>query len=155
MKGKHLHNRKSKRKPRPPRRTRALAVRPAASPVPAGPARGRASVPRNARRLMRAIFARNDPVDIAGKLLREGSDATKAKVFVQCLEYLYGKPVQPVEARGAGGEKIEYQYVSNVPRPKYPPAHYVPAASAANASGAEAPGTILASRSNDPESSSD
>jgi hypothetical protein len=104
---------------------------------------------------VRAIFAANDAIDVSTKLLDGRGDATAGRVFLQLLEYYYGKPVQPVEARGAGGEKIEYQLVSNVPRPQYPPAHYLPAASATNVSGPPAPSTNIATRSHGPESNSD
>lgn len=69
---------------------------------------------------MRAVFAENDPVDIATKLLNDGSDSTKAKIFVQCLEYLYGKPVQQIEARGAVNDKAPFSFITHIPRPKFP-----------------------------------
>ncbi len=104
---------------------------------------------------MRAIFARNDPVNVGTRLLTGEADSTVGRSFGLFLEYLYGKPAQPYEARGALSDEIEYQLVSNVPRPHYPPAHYLPGAPAKNASGAAAPSTNVASRSNGPESSSD
>jgi len=87
----------------------------------------RATVPRRAGTLVRRIFAKNDPVDVATKLLNGERDATAGRVYLQLLEYLYGKPAQPVDVRGAGDEQeIEYQFVSNIPRPQYPPPHRAP-----------------------------
>ena len=127
----------------------AAAAPPAAPPSPSAasddaPRGKRGYVFQKAGSLMRAIFRQNDPVEIAGKLLNHGSDATKAKIFVQCLEYLYGKPVQPVEARGGDDEQeIEYRFVSNIPRPQYPPPHRAPGSLAARSSAAARPaGTV-------------
>jgi len=90
---------------------------------------------------MRAVFRKNNPVDVATKLLNQAGDASKTKVFVQCLEYLYGKPVQHVEARGPDGEKVTFQFVTTVPRPQYPNRF-----SSTNSSGAPLPAAVVAER---------
>lgn len=138
---------------RRPRRKRAKGKQHPTGRQAAKPTRSRSRVPRKATTLVRKIFASNDPVDVAGKLLKGERDATAGRVYLQLLGYLYGPPGQPVEERGAGGEKIEYQLVSNVPRPQYPPAHYLTGAPGANA--AAAPAANLGPRSNNPESSSE
>ena len=88
---------------------------------------------------MRSIFARNDPVDVATRLLNGKADSTVGRTYGMCLEYLYGKPVQPAEPRGREDEEeqIEYQFVSNIPRPHYPPPHRAPGSLDESASAAE------------------
>jgi len=79
-----------------------------------------ARVYRNAANLMRSIFARNDPVKITTDLLQNAGDATKAKVYLEFLEYLYGRPAPPSDARDPDSGKVPVQFVSYIPRPKYP-----------------------------------
>ncbi|HKO05853.1 MAG TPA: hypothetical protein VJW51_13940, partial [Candidatus Acidoferrales bacterium] len=59
-----------------------------------------------------------DPVDVGTKLLEGGGDATMGKIYALFLEYLYGKPVQPMEASGTEGERA-FQFVTYAPRPQY------------------------------------
>ena len=75
---------------------------------------------RDVRTLMRAIFRRRNPADVAVDLLEKGSEATRAKILSQCLEYLYGKPVQPVTARNAENDDASFDFICHIPRPKYP-----------------------------------
>jgi len=109
----------------------------ASAPVPAGaapleePKRKRGYVYRDVRALMRAIFRRKNAVDVAAGLLETGSDATKAKIFSQCLEYLYGKPVQQIETRSSSEGSVPFQFVTHIPRPEYP----APAPNATDSSG--------------------
>ena len=97
--------------------------------------------------LVKAVWAKNDPVDVATDLLQESGDATKAKVFLQLLEYQYGKPVPPVDASEPAEEKVAFQFVSNIPRPDYSTAAWK-----ANASSTTAPAPAGASRTSSSES---
>jgi len=92
----------------------------AESAPPPEPPKKKGRVYGKVQRLIKAVFAENDPVGIAGKLLQEGTDATKAKIFVQCLEYLYGKPVQQIEARDPAGDRGPFTFITHIPRPKFP-----------------------------------
>jgi hypothetical protein len=74
---------------------------------------------RDVRRLVRAIFSAKDPIEVGQDLLSKKGDATVAKVFTLLIEYLYGKPVQPIEATGANGEKGIFQFVTYAPRPQH------------------------------------
>jgi hypothetical protein len=130
----------------------ARQVVPAVAPPPGESPRKRGHVPRKVSTLVRAIFAENDPVEVATNQLNGEGDATGGRLFLQLLEYLYGKPLQPIEAREPEEQKVAFQFISNIPRPKYPPAVPGPIASAANAPGPAAPATVFASRSNGSES---
>jgi len=107
---------------RSPRRARAhagpQAAATAATPLP-GVIAGAPRVPRSVRKLAREVFRRNDPAEVATRLLHCKSDATVAKTYALFLEYLYGKPVQQVEASSPDGEKVIYQLVTSVPRPQH------------------------------------
>jgi len=98
----------------------------ASAPVPGSPApveepkRKRGYVYGNVVALMRAIFRKKDAVEVAVDLLKNGSDGTRAKIFSQCLEYLYGKPVQPVTARAAENDSAPFDFICHIPQPKYP-----------------------------------
>ena len=98
----------------------APAPRVEAAPAASQEAKKRGYVHRNVIKLMRAIFRKHNPVDIAGGLLREGTDATKARIFIQCLEYLYGKPVQQIETRAADDDAAPFQFFTHIPPPEYP-----------------------------------
>ena len=69
------------------------------------------------KRLVNAIFAEADPVEVGSRLLAGTGDATVAKTFALLLEYLFGKPVQQIEASGPEGAQITYQFISSAPRP--------------------------------------
>jgi hypothetical protein len=69
------------------------------------------------KRLVDAIFAVADPVEVGSRLLAGKGDATVAKTFALLLEYLFGKPVQQIEASGPEGAQITYQFISSAPRP--------------------------------------
>jgi len=97
--------------------------------------------------MVKAIFRANNPVQIAGKLLDGEGDATAGKLFLQLLEYLYGKPDQQFEAGGPGEGRIVYQFVTTAPRPQYPTS----STSGAVAGAASNSAAILAPRSNGPE----
>ena len=71
------------------------------------------------RRLVRSIFTRADPVDVAVKLLSGGGDATSARTFTLLMEYLYGKPAPQYEGGGPGSDGRPFQFVTHVPRPQY------------------------------------
>lgn len=105
-----------------PAESRSIGTGPApaeSAPPPEQP-RKKGRVFSKAQRFIRAVFAEHDPVGIAGKLLEEGTDATKAKIFTQCLEYLYGKPVQQIESREPPGYRAPYSFITHIPRPEYP-----------------------------------
>jgi len=105
---------RSKRKPAP------AELPPPEAPKPQSGARPRPLwTVRSRRNLVRAIFAEHDPVDLAGKLLTEKGDATKAKTYFTLMEYLYGKPAQQFEASGPEGER-PFQFVTYAPRPNHP-----------------------------------
>ena len=74
-------------------------------------------LPRNALQLANAIFAKNDPVATATRLLHCKSAATVAKTWTLMIEYRYGKPVQHLEAHSADGQPVTVQLVTTVPRP--------------------------------------
>jgi hypothetical protein len=97
------------------------APAPAPAPSSAGGRDRRGYVPRDVKVLVRAIFARTDPVDVATNLLRGEGDATMAKTFALLMEYLYGKPVQPYDAGGPGDPERfgarPFQFATHVPRP--------------------------------------
>lgn len=73
---------------------------------------------RSAQRLVRAIFAKNDPVEVATTLLHCKSEATRAKSFFDLLGYMYGKPAQQSEASATEGQR-PFQFATYVPRPQY------------------------------------
>jgi hypothetical protein len=112
MKSKH-HNRKGRR---PAAAAAAIPARAEKSIAKSRCATGPVYVPRSAKRLARAILKKNDPVEVASKLLEGEGDATMGRTFALLLEYLYGKPVQHVEASGPDDEKMFYQYVTYAPR---------------------------------------
>ena len=78
-----------------------------------------ARVPHSARKLARMIFTRNDPVDVATKLLNGELDSTAAKIYAMLLEYLYGKPAPRLEAGNPEGGKTLYEFVTYAPRPQH------------------------------------
>ncbi len=102
-----------KREPDPPAIPAQVASH--ARPVSEKQARWRM---RTAKRLVRAIFIKNDPVAVASSLLTSDSDTTKAKSFFDLLGYLYGKPAQMAEADGHDGEK-GFQFITYAPRPNH------------------------------------
>jgi len=118
MKGKSQRARRSAAERKKPAEA-AASTAPAAS-APPEPPKKKGRVYSKVQRLMKAVFAENDPVGIAGSLLQQGTDATKAKIFVQCLEYLYGKPVQQIETRGPAFDRTPFEYITHIPRPKFP-----------------------------------
>jgi hypothetical protein len=119
-----------RRKPRASRRSNAVAAprrnsKAAGRPHPEPPAHSskqetagdstKATPPktyRDARALVNAIFRANDPVKIASELLK-GKDG--CKVWLQLLEYGYGKPVQEIEATDSEGMK--FNFITLAPRP--------------------------------------
>jgi len=82
----------------------------------------RAYLAQDVKRLVRAIFARNDPVEIASQLLGKEGDATMAKIFQLLMEYLYGKPVQQYDAGGPYDDRRPFQIAAHIPRPRMPQA---------------------------------
>jgi len=105
---------RSKRKPAPE------APQPPVQPHPRPVAKPRELwTVRSKRNLGRAIFAENDPVDVATKLLKGEGDATVAKSFFQVADWIYDKPAQQSGASGPEGER-PFQFVTYAPRPQYP-----------------------------------
>lgn len=74
-------------------------------------------LPASAAELARAIFERNDAVEIASDLLQEAGDTTAAKIYTLLLEYVYGRPLQAEAAEDAEGGDVPCVYVSSIPRP--------------------------------------
>ena len=130
---------------------------PAAPPPASAPAESaqRACVPRRPSTLVRRIFAKNDPVDVATALLKGERDSTAGRVYLQLLEYLYGRPGQPAEPRSGGEEQIEYQFVSSIPRPQYPPRQAAAATPPANVTTTAPASTGFPVRSSSYDSNSD
>ena len=116
----------------------------------AGTAPPRFGLPRKVSTLVRAIFRTTDPVQVATGLLK-GNHTTAGKLYLQLLEYFYGKPAPQFETRGPEGGEVRYQFVSNIPRPQYPASFTAPGPPAASASGAP-PASLLPSRANGPDS---
>jgi len=85
---------------------------------------------------MRRIFTKNDPVKVATKLLDGKGGATAGRVYLQLLEYLYGKPVQPVEAResAAAPAREPFDFICHIPAQKSPGGQASRAAAPANVS---------------------
>ena len=113
MKPRTVRKKASRRKP-----SKQQVVPPEApKPQPAATKRALWRI-RNVHRLVRAIFSANDPVEVATSLLKCKSDATRARIFAMLFDYLYGKPVQQMEASGPEGEKV-FQFVTYAPRPQH------------------------------------
>ncbi len=74
---------------------------------------------RSRRNLARAIFAENEPVGVATRLLKGEGDATVAKSYFQVADWIYDKPAQQSGASGPEGEKA-FQFVTYAPRPQHP-----------------------------------
>ena len=92
----------------------------AGAPQPAKPARKHGRVYRNVGALMRAIFAKNDSVEIATSLLQDSGDTTKAKAYLQFLEYQYGKPAQQTDAPEPEDKSASFDFITHIPQPQYP-----------------------------------
>ncbi|HMD31666.1 MAG TPA: hypothetical protein VKG84_07135 [Candidatus Acidoferrales bacterium] len=88
--------------------------------VPAIPGATRSYIPPNVKRLARAIFVRNNPVDVASRLLSGEGDATMARTFTLLMEYLYGKPLTQLDSGGPEDDRVIYQFVTRAPRPQLP-----------------------------------
>ncbi len=71
------------------------------------------------RRLVDAIFDKNDPVETGTRLLRSKADSTVAKIWALLLGYRYGKPVQQIEASGPEVAQVTWNFVTRAPRPAY------------------------------------
>jgi hypothetical protein len=85
------------------------------------PKRKKKSAPENVRALVKAIFARHDPVEVASKLLNCNRPTVVARVLERLLDYQYGRPRQAIEATGPGGGAVRVVIVSHIPRPARPP----------------------------------
>jgi len=132
-------------------RTQAPLTAPAPGGAAAtGSAERRFRLPRKVSTLVKAIFRTTDPVQVATNLLG-GNHTTAGKLYLQLLEYFYGKPAPQFETRGPEGGEVRYQFVSNIPRPQYPASFTAPGPPAASASGAP-PASLLPSRANGPDS---
>jgi len=75
----------------------------------------RVHIPSDAKRLVRSIFAKSDPRDVAKKLLDGDGNATSARIFTLLMEYLYGKPLSRLDE--SGERPFVFDYISRVPRP--------------------------------------
>jgi hypothetical protein len=73
---------------------------------------------RSRRNLGRAIWAANDPVEVATRLLKGEGDATVAKSYFQVADWIYGRPAQQSGTSGPEGERA-FRFVTYVPRPQY------------------------------------
>ncbi len=87
---------------------------------PVGTGRKKKSAPENVRALVKAIFARHDPIEVASKLLTCNRPTVVARVLERLLDYKYGRPRQAIEATGPGGGPVRLVIVSHIPRPARP-----------------------------------
>jgi hypothetical protein len=70
---------------------------------------------KDVRRLVDAIFEKNDPVATATYLLTGKPNPTVAKTWALLLEYRYGKPAQQLEGAGPSGGR--FNFITTAPRP--------------------------------------
>lgn len=136
---------KSRPKPR-----KSAEAKTSLAPAPAAPpAEGplvRVHVPNDAKRFVRAVFARKNPLEVAGNLLDGGGSATSARFFTLLLEYLYGKPLPRLD-ENAGGQPVVFEYISRVPRP---PSELARQAAASQATPQDEPETLMDEPMQDP-----
>ncbi len=107
----------------PYRQDRGVGTGRKGTPLKLRPSResGKKSAPENVRALVKAIFARHNPVEVASKLLNCNRPTVVARVLERLLDYKYGRPRQAIEATGPGGGPVRLVIVSHIPRPARPP----------------------------------